>query len=304
VAIIGQQLYGSPFLSGYGPVNAWFETGRVWPNAKNYGRWLVESQTPLVFLGLAILVPHRALWPRVNRSILGIAAAFVAAVWTMYLLYLVFDAWWFLRFLLPTWPFIMVGVGAVAACGLRSRSRVAQFATAGLVVLLGVHGLRFAIDQHIFQTWKYERRYPSVALQIRPLTDRNSVFLSMMHSGSLRYYAGRMSVRYDWLPSGWLDIAVAWFSDHGMHPYMLVDEDELTLVRARFPAQHTLAVLDRAPVFVYHGQQTVLLFDLSPSPAAPLQPPRTFDETFRHLRSVPPAPPPRLIFPPGTVAIP
>jgi len=89
-----------------------------------------------------------------------------------------------------------------------------------------------------------------------------------------------------------------------MHPYMLVDEDELTLVRARFPAQHTLAVLDRAPVFVYHGQQTVLLFDLSPSPAAPLQPPRTFDETFRHLRSVPPAPPPRLIFPPGTVAIP
>ena len=71
---------------------------------------------------VAVFVPLRRFWPAApNRRVLPIVALFVAALWMLYLCYLPFDGWAYLRFLLPTWPFIMVGTGAVAVAAYRTR---------------------------------------------------------------------------------------------------------------------------------------------------------------------------------------
>ena len=66
----------------------------------------------------------------------------------------------------------------------------------------------------------------SIGQLVGMLTEPNSVIFSMQHSGSLRYYAGRMSLRFDNLERAWLDRAVSWLEAHGVQSYLLVEEWE------------------------------------------------------------------------------
>ena len=75
----------------------------------------------------------------------------------------------------------------------------------------------------------------------------------MQHSGSLRYYAGRMTLRYDWLNEAWLDRAVDWLNAHGSHPYFVLEEWEREIFKTRFAGKNRLGRLDLTPVFVYTG---------------------------------------------------
>src|SRR4029078_2703598 len=93
VAVINLRLYGSAFRSGYDLTDA-FAIANIVPTLARYGRWLIETETPIALGGLVWLA-----WTR--RWLL---ATLVAAVWATYLLYVPWDAWWYLRFLLPAWP--------------------------------------------------------------------------------------------------------------------------------------------------------------------------------------------------------
>ena len=93
-------------------------------------------------------------------------------------------------------------------------------------------------------------------------TERNAVMLSMQHSGSVRYYGGRMSLRYDWLDPAWLDRSVAWLTARGHAVYALLDEGEVDAVRRRFAGEARASGLD-APIGVYRGPGAVYLFDLT-----------------------------------------
>ena len=44
LAAVNHALYGSPFLSGYGPVRGYFDVAHVAPNLVLYPRWIVETQ--------------------------------------------------------------------------------------------------------------------------------------------------------------------------------------------------------------------------------------------------------------------
>jgi asparagine N-glycosylation enzyme membrane subunit Stt3 len=106
VAFLNYHLYGSPLSSGYGSVDTLFSLAHVGINFCQYIRWLVESQTPLALAGMAALaVPARSIWPtRAWRRTAWLLASFVLVVWALYLIYTPFDAWWYLRFLLPAGP--------------------------------------------------------------------------------------------------------------------------------------------------------------------------------------------------------
>ena len=103
---------GSPFTSGMEHSQTFSRFSNILPNARNYARWLSETQTPLAFVGiLALLAPARWLWPPgVRRSTVFLFGLFVIAVWVEYCAYLTFGAWWDLRFLLPAFGFMMVGL--------------------------------------------------------------------------------------------------------------------------------------------------------------------------------------------------
>src|SRR5690606_18481385 len=115
IALLNWILNGSPFVSGYGSLGGAFSTDHIWPNATRYARWIVETQSLVILAGVAaLLVPLRAIWPAAReRSMLFLMAPVVAAVFVFYLLYGVYDEWWFLRFVLTAWPFLIVGTGAV-----------------------------------------------------------------------------------------------------------------------------------------------------------------------------------------------
>lgn len=289
-AAINAHLHGSPLRSGYGGLGDLFAPANVWPNLQRYVSWMVEAEAALPLAGmLALLVPLRRVWPGAkDRLAAGVIALFVLTLWAQYMFYLVFDVWWYLRFLLASWPFLMLGLASAALALVRSRRPIVRAIIIVAFVGLGVRNLVFAARASVFHLWEGERRYVTMGMLVRSHTEPGSVLISLQHSGSLRYYGGRVTVRFDNVDDDWMDRAVQWLADNGAHPYLVVEEWELPEFRRRFASQR---VLDRlqTPVLTYEGGATIFLFDLlrSRGPAG-VQPP--FVEAYANRRCVPPAP--------------
>ncbi|HET9369276.1 MAG TPA: hypothetical protein VFO19_03485, partial [Vicinamibacterales bacterium] len=165
VAALNDIWYGSPLLSGYGRLSDLFSWSHIAPNAWRYLTWTLETQTPVALLGvLALLLPARWLWPGVDERRRVVAAAlFVVFVFAQYLAYLVFDAWWYLRFVLTAWPFMMVGVGAVAMAAWRQGGGAVRFVVVSAVGAVLLFQVGIVRDKPIFDQWSGERRYIAVA---------------------------------------------------------------------------------------------------------------------------------------------
>ena len=265
VAAINQHLYGSPAMSGYGSLGAQFAWARILPNLERYLSWYAASQTPLAWLGMfAIAVPMRRLWPTVpDRSVFAIIGAYVAALWLEYAAYLEFDSWGFLRFLLPSWPFLMLGLSAVLLSLAPHGRRVRTWIATAAAFALGVWTIGFAERHGVFDQRQAARHEAVLGPLVRARTEPSSVVIALARAGSLRYYSGRMTARYDYIEADWLDRFVAWMSAHGIHVYALLDEREIEECKLRFRGQHTLARLE-VPAMDYRPGST-RLFDLAPA---------------------------------------
>ena len=295
-AAINHAWCGSATASGYGRASDLFAWANVVPNMTRYVTWMIGSQTPIVLLGVAALaIPLVRVWPGVaDRRIFGIIGLFVVGLCAPYAAYgNVDDVWWMLRYLLPIWPFVMIGLASVALAISRGRPMVAGIVTIAIVVL-GLNGLRLATTRHVFELWKEARRFVGVAKIVQSVTEPNSVIFSREHSGSLRYYAGRMTIRFDAFDEDWLDRGIPWLASHGAHPYLVLDDFELARFRRHFAGQAAAAVVDRPPLVIYQGTLQVYLYDLLAA-ADPSRVPDTIVETFTGPRCLAPAPPPRLI---------
>jgi hypothetical protein len=266
VALTFHRLYGSPFASGYGELEL-FVPGHILTNLRTYFGWLVEAHTPAVALGLVpLVVPLRRFWPgAAERSVFVVAGAFIAVLWILYCAWGVFDAWWFTRFLLASWPFIMVGVGAIVAWMYGTRPVLLRLFAVGLVIGVAAFQIRFAVGAKVFEMADWNRRFVGAAWMIRRTTERNSVVLSMQHSGSLRYYAGILTINYLNLQEEWLDDAVKWLTGRGLHVYAALDDWEVAHFRQRFVGSRRLSALDRPPVAIYRMPGEVRVYDLSES---------------------------------------
>ena len=244
VGAINARLYGSALRSGYDLTDG-FAIAYVWPNIQRYGGWLVSAETPLPLAGLvALAVPSAAVW-RTDRArhARWLFAAAAAAVWVFYLLYVPWDAWWYLRFLLPAWPLMAIGAAALAAMATR-RGRWRRVAVSAALVAVGIHGVVEANRRAAFDVSRGEAKYVDVARVVDAVTDPDAVIISAVHSGSLRYYAGRLTVRWDTGDPAWLDRTAEWLAAHGHHPYFVLEMQEIAELRARFGQRSMLARLD------------------------------------------------------------
>ena len=298
VAGLNAYVYGSPFRSGYTGTVTPFTWQHVWPNVRLYGFWFVETQTPLALAGIAaVVLPWRRLWPDLrDRSVLAMFAAFIGAVVVPYLGYFEFDAWWYLRFFLSCWPLVMLGLASVilALAGKIARPWGSVVA-ATLVIGLGVFGVDRAIRRGVFLLWQAEWRYVAAARLVAVVTEPTSVIFSRQHSGSLRYYAGRLTLSFQHLDNDWLDRSAAWLAERGRHPYLLIEDWEIPMFERQFAGQQTLAHLAAPPVFLYEGAARVALFDLQT-----LRPPSAavdrIVERYDSVRCEGPVPPPVVNF--------
>lgn len=120
-------------------------------------------------------------------------------------------------------------------------------------------GLVFAERHAAFTIGLTESRYPQVARVMATLTEPTAVVISAQHSGSVRYYSGRLTVRWEYLDTD-LDEALVWMRAHGHRPVFLLDRAEVAALRATARTGATWAALDWTPRYSFFNGET-LYFD-------------------------------------------
>ena len=266
IAWVNHVLYGSPLASGYGPLVSLFSPWNVFTNFGRYGRWLMESQTPIAALGVAaLLLPVPQIWRTIaQRRAAVLLGSLLVTVWLLYLIYTPYDAWWFLRFLLPAWPAMCLGAGALLLRLAQTQSLWLRFAAVVLTVGVGLYGLRFATRNGAFPSGEGDHRYASIAKMVEEVTEPSAVVFAGQNSGPVRYYAGRTIVRFDLLHPEWLDRAVQSLAQLGHRAYFLLEDSEVPEFRRRFATANALGAVALAPVISYRAPGvpgTILLFD-------------------------------------------
>jgi hypothetical protein len=277
IAAINSWLYGSPAASGYGNLNNLFSANNIGINLRRYARWLAETQTPLVLAGAATLpLPWRRIWKTADsRSVAQLLALVTVTVVALYAAYTPFGDWWYLRFLLPIWPAIFIGTVALVVGVAQGRDVWIRATTAIAILALGIYGIRAARQLGVYPPGEGERRYATIAELVARVTEPSAAIITTAHVGPLRYYGGRLTVRYDVMDPAWLDRALTWLEQEGRRPYILLEEQEVQEFSRRFAATSLVARLEMTPLLVYEAHRIggrVFLFDPRNAAATTWQP--------------------------------
>jgi len=271
IAALNTYWYGAPSKSGYGDASALYAWSNVWPNAKLYGSWLRASETPAVLVAVLAFLPM--VLRGLNRTAIGMCALMTLIAVGSYLGYFQFDVWWYLRFFLPAGGAfaVLVASGFVALARLPP-APIGRVAAAVAFALFLAARISFAEDNGSFGSMREgERRYIDVGEFVERHLPENAALFSMQHSGSLRFYSGRLTLRYDWLRKEWARDVPAAVEHAGYHPFLVIDDWETTGVRQHWglPEGQPLPWPMRARMRELGG---VTVFDLatSPEPVSPI----------------------------------
>ncbi|HJU44799.1 MAG TPA: glycosyltransferase family 39 protein [Vicinamibacterales bacterium] len=227
---IQNHLFGSPFSSGYGAAGNLFSINHVPTNLWIFTRHLWTVVGPLWLVGLILGLMAARPEPRAKP------AAIFVAVTAPYLFYLPFDHWETLRFLLPG----LAPLTIVAADGLIkiARSPLNRAATAVITcAFLAIVVVQSAIllrNSSVWDVAALEERYPLAGDWINVNTPTNSVVLANQHSGSLRWYGKRETLRWDFIAPEDLAKTVREIESHGATTYVALEGDEERMFDTRF----------------------------------------------------------------------
>ena len=224
VAVVNAKLYGSPFSSGYGGMSALFSIDYLWTNLSRYSRWLLDMETPFILLapvGWFLLRRREGSHDDARfRQGEGCQACSSRLRWLctdVMPLYAPFDNWTFLRFLLPAISLLLL-LCALTVCDLGERlhSFLARF----LFVACFVVFLAWRFDMTGLKPLApHDRRSAVIGEYVQDHLPPNAIVFSIFHSGSIRYYSGRPTLRWDLLPADWLDRSVVFLTSIGYQPY-------------------------------------------------------------------------------------
>lgn len=227
---IRYQLHGSPFSTGYGSAAALFSWSHVAGNLGIFAKQGWFALGPLWLLGLIIGLFAARPVPRTHPLIV------CGAVAAPYLFYLPFDHWETLRYLLPGLAVLTVTVGA----GLMRFARATQNPVAMAIMLCGFTAVAVAQSELLLRrsdVWRIaaiEARYPLAGEWIDINTPAGSVVLAHQHSGSLRWYGKRETLRWDVLSPDDLPQTVAELESHGATVYVALEGAESQIFETRF----------------------------------------------------------------------
>jgi hypothetical protein len=234
IAMLNTLWYGSPLLSGYGDPHQLYSVRNVWPNLQHYVSWLVQSQSAWIAVAGVSVVALARRSPM--RGPIALAWAFTIVTLLLYLPYERYELWWYVRFLLPGTGalFALVAVGLVTLA--RDVPRPwGSAAACAVFVLIVWHAAGFARAQRIWGPFQEsEHKYADVGAFIAQRLPSNAVFFAMQHSGSIRYYGGRLTLRYDLMDRDIAPRAPAAIERMGRHPYLAIEDAETADVRKAF----------------------------------------------------------------------
>jgi hypothetical protein len=192
--------YGHALTTGYGDIGADF--GRMWIGASLflYAQWLPVLLTPVVLFVLAL--PWMARTAPGATAVLGVWILAYAAFYSTYRF--THEAWWYLRFLLPIAPALVVGglLGMrLVLGGIRGRlTHRRAFAVA--LAAVGLAGAFWTYRLYVFKDIRTEKVYLRSAKWILANVPRDAIILSMQTSGALYFDTDYTLLRWDSLDGG------------------------------------------------------------------------------------------------------
>jgi hypothetical protein len=262
VSLIQWAFFGAPLSSGYGSFDALFSSASIAPNVGRYLFWLWDSHTPFIALAAAALFvlpgPLTALF----------LAMFVINL-VLYLPYLVFEDWSFLRFLLPTIPLLLILSIAVLDSLLRRAVRRIAVGHAGaafqaarlrntvLLLVVAVMSWLFVAEaraRSAFRLQQMESRFERAGTVVAEKLPPNALLLGAWQTGSARFYGQRQTMDWTALEPAWLDRALDYLRSRGFEPYFLIERMEEQQFREHFAAASPLGALDWPPAYEVSSQ--------------------------------------------------
>jgi 4-amino-4-deoxy-L-arabinose transferase-like glycosyltransferase len=264
VAVINYWLYDSPLMSGYGDLDQYYSRSNIPVNARLYPRWILQTETALILLAfVAPLVARQRLRSgETGRSVGWMWIALVLATIGSLLPYLIFDHWFYLRLVLSVFPVLlvlMVFVFTKAASPLASALQ-----TLVMVVIVGAltwRGAEMAYRNGAFVFREGERKSQAMGEYVARALPANAALISMQHSGTMRYYSGRLTVRWDFIASASeLEPILDTLRNMGYRPYILLEYWEVPLFKERFGTT-AVGSLDWPPRAKLEHASRILLWD-------------------------------------------
>ena len=258
LAWLNTRRYGSPLVSGYGETGALFALAHVQPNLARYTRWLIVTETP--FVVLALVAP---LWARrhLRRDAALVAATLlaIALIVSTYLAYTVFSDWWYVRFLLPALPLLLVLALAVWL-SLGGNHPMARGALALVTcAILGAFYGHVARERRAFDLQSLESRFVLTGRYAGRALPDTAVVLAVQESGAVRHHGRRLTAMWDQLEPGELDRTIAWLTARGRPVFIALEDAETPLFRARFATQQ-FGRLDWPPQAEIHAAVRVFVY--------------------------------------------
>jgi hypothetical protein len=232
-------LFGSPLSTGYGTAGALFSFSHVQTNLGIFTRqgWTVVG--PLWIPGLVIGLIAARPTPRSKP------AAIFAGVALPYLFYLPFDHWETLRFLLPgIVPLtIVVAAGLIHIARMPRKPAVTAVLITAFVAIVAGRSESLLRASSVWDIASMEARYPLAGEWINVNTPQTSVVMANQHSGSLRWYGKRQTIRWDFIAPEQFVSTVRELQSHGATVYVALEGDEVAMFDQRFAG-----VIDRLQV--------------------------------------------------------
>jgi hypothetical protein len=235
-ALLQWRLFGSPFTTGYGSVAELYRGASVWGNLRIYiqGLWTVHS----IVWWIGVL----AAWLTRPRVPVALAAGALAISAIPYVLYLEFAHWETLRFLLPAIVLLSIAAagGLVSMAARIGQGWIVAPALIGFAVVPAVQSERFLNREGVPQLMNAEARYTEVAEHLSARTAANAIVLAAQHSGSIRHYGPRMTLRWDLLRAEDFEPLMRALAEHGHPVYVVLEGTEQRRFMDGFatPLQH------------------------------------------------------------------
>lgn len=215
-------LFGNPLVSGHGSAGHLFTTSTLLHNLTAHAKWFLIVDTPLV-------LPALWLGWRTDKpfATLMFAVAFAEAL--PYFFYGVpFDDWEMLRFLLPGLA-LLVPVATEGMGSLLRRLPQPALPQLGVVVIAIaalVASKNWLESRGTLLLSVTEMKYPRVGEWFNARTMPDAVVFASLHSGSIHYYSGRLTLRWDAIPPDRLVPTLDGLAARGTPAYVVLDGRE------------------------------------------------------------------------------
>jgi hypothetical protein len=207
LSVFNLAAYGSIFTTGYGSVASEFSRQVVPSTLVHYATWLPVLLTPLIVLALGLPALRR------RRPLPTVLLAVWALIFPAFYVFNIHlhEFWWYLRFLLPSFPPLIVSALLVTDTLIaRWRLPLRPWWLAMAGALTALNGMAWTCHFGAHHVAYDEKVYSEASAWMREHLPANAVVATMQTSGALFYYTDYPLVRWDMIsPADFQRIAAA-----------------------------------------------------------------------------------------------